>query len=151
VSVELSVPLCVDLDGTFINTDSLHESFLELLRRDPGEALEAFSTLKLGKAAFKAKVSESTALDLNTIPVNQAVLDFLYEQKSAGRTLVLVTGASAKIASQFKEHFDLFDDVMSSNETVNLTGNAKRDALVSQFGDSLKRCLLLPGQVVLIG
>lgn len=56
------------------------------------------------------------------------------EEKRAGRKLILVTGASEKIAHQFHAHFKIFDDVFSSTDALNLTGDAKRDYLVDTFG-----------------
>lgn len=134
MAVDKSVPLCVDLDGTLIKSDSLHESALEMLKEQPRKGFESLLTIKQGKAEFKSRVSELSTLDCATIPCNSELLQFLAEEKRAGRKLILVTGASEKIARQFFAHFKIFDDVFSSTDTLSLTGDAKRDCLVDTFG-----------------
>ena len=47
-------PLCVDLDGTLVKSDTLVDSLLVLLRTRPKLALGLPGRLFHGKAAFKA-------------------------------------------------------------------------------------------------
>src|SRR3712207_9005420 len=54
-----SAPLCVDLDGTLIRSDSLHESLLALVKSDPRAILAALLVLlRRGIAPFKRFVAE---------------------------------------------------------------------------------------------
>lgn len=122
MSLGEGVPLCVDLDGTLIRYDSLHESLLEMLRDKPHKALESWLCIKQGKAQFKSKVSEFSTLDCATVPYNSDLLQFLAEEKRGGRKLILVTGASEKIARQFFAHFEIFDDVVPQRIPSTLPG-----------------------------
>ncbi|MBE9562091.1 MAG: hypothetical protein IMF12_04425, partial [Proteobacteria bacterium] len=70
-------PLCVDLDGTLIATDSLWESILILLRQNFWLSFLLPVWLLKGKAYFKHKISQYSELDVATLPYNEQVLDFL--------------------------------------------------------------------------
>ena len=52
------VPLYVDLDGTLVRSDTLHESMLLLLRLSPWFLFRMIWWLLGGKAAFKRRVAE---------------------------------------------------------------------------------------------
>src|SRR5208337_459362 len=58
------LPLCVDLDGTLVKSDTLVDSLLALLRTHPALAFRLPGRLLRGKAAFKAFLSESISLDV---------------------------------------------------------------------------------------
>src|ERR1700739_3326684 len=47
------VPLCVDLDGTLVKSDTLVDSVLALARQKPAEILRIPSWIAQGKAQFK--------------------------------------------------------------------------------------------------
>ena len=49
--------LIVDLDGTLIKTDMLHESFWSSVKRNPSTAFLALISLVYGKAALKPSVA----------------------------------------------------------------------------------------------
>ena len=128
------VPLCVDLDGTLVRSDTLHETFISasvLLRRPSGIR----SLIRHGRAGLKQHLARYAKLDVRTLPYNEELLDYLREQKAAGRRLVLVTGADHAIADAVNEHLQLFDDVIASDGTVNLTGRAKARMLIARFGE----------------
>src|SRR5512134_1277472 len=57
------VPLCVDLDGTLLRTDTLLESILQLVRHAPVNALRVIAWRLRGKAALKAEVARRVELD----------------------------------------------------------------------------------------
>src|SRR5215470_18336448 len=63
-----SVPLFVDLDGTLLRTDLLHESLVRLLRQAPAQLWRAPLWLLRGKARFKHELAQSVRLDPTTLP-----------------------------------------------------------------------------------
>ncbi len=130
-----SIPLVVDLDGTLLRTDTLYESLLGLLRSSPRDLLHLPAWLARGKAYFKQQVARSAKLNLDTLPLNEEVLTWLRDQKANGRHLVLATGADASIAEQVAHRVGLFDEVLSSNGTINLTGSNKATVLQERFGE----------------
>ena len=127
-----STPLCVDLDGSLINTDTLLESIAISLRH--WRFFKTLLWLTKGKALFKAKLAEENIPDPAFLPYNEAVLSYLKEQKLYGRYLVLATASNEKIAHSVSQHLGLFDEVVASDDKKNLRGTAKADALVKRFG-----------------
>jgi 4-hydroxybenzoate polyprenyltransferase/phosphoserine phosphatase len=119
------VPLVVDLDGTLVRTDTLHESLLVLLKRNPLLLVLAALWLLKGRAAFKAEVGRRVRLDAARLPYSEPLLAFLSEEKARGRRLVLATAADQSIAEAVAAHLDLFSEVYASDGVVNLSGARK--------------------------
>ena len=63
-----AVPLVVDLDGTLLRTDMLHESALILLRDRPLAVLRIPSWLRHGKAALKQRLATLAAFEPAALP-----------------------------------------------------------------------------------
>ncbi|MDD4915228.1 MAG: UbiA family prenyltransferase [Methylococcales bacterium] len=127
-------PLVVDLDGTLIRTDMLHESALGVLRDRPLDLLRIPSWLCQGKAVLKQHLAQRTAFSPISLPYNFELLDWLKQQKSQGRKLVLCTASDLSIAVAIANHLGLFDDVIASDGVINLAGNHKAEELVRRFG-----------------
>ncbi len=128
------IPLVVDLDGTLIHADTLHESALLLIRRDLFFALRLPFQLLKGKAAVKSAIAELIAPDPSDLPYRQDLLTWLGTQKAAGRKIILATAADSRVARSVSSHLGIFDDVIASEDGLNLKGPAKRDALIARFG-----------------
>ncbi len=134
VSVMKPVPLVVDLDGTLICTDTLHESTIRLLHDRPLDVLRIPLWLADGKAALKRRIASRVELDPATLPYRADLLHWLGEQRAAGRPLILCTAADVSVASAVAAHLGIFDDVIASDGTTNLSGPNKAVALVERFG-----------------
>ena len=134
VSLADPVPLCVDLDGTLIKSDTLYESAAALLTSSPLRLVAVSASLAGGKAKLKARMAEAVQLDPAALPYTDDLLAFLHEHKAAGRTLILVTAADIRIARAVADHVGLFDEVLASDGTLNLRGKHKVAALVARFG-----------------
>jgi len=130
----LFAPLCVDLDGTLVKSDTLVDSLLVLARTRPALLFALPVHLLRGKAAFKAFITSHVALDVAHLPYNRALLQFLQEEQTRGRALYLVTGADVRLAQQVAAHFGIFAGVLGSDGKVNLTGTHKLGRLRTQFG-----------------
>jgi 4-hydroxybenzoate polyprenyltransferase len=129
------LPIAVDLDGTLVNTDTLHESCLQLLHH---QLLKVFSLpfwLIKGKAYIKQKLSERTSLNPSTLPYNFELISWLKKQKALGHRLILCTAANRQVANDIANHLNLFDEVIASNGQVNMAGSNKRQALVKRFAE----------------
>jgi 4-hydroxybenzoate polyprenyltransferase/phosphoserine phosphatase len=126
-------PLCVDLDGTLVKSDTLVDSLLVLVRSYPRQAAMAPLWLRGGKAAFKAQVASRVALDLDHLPWNRRVLEYLATQRAMGRKLYLATGADTRIAQRIAGHLGLFDEVLASDGLTNHTGKHKLTSLRERF------------------
>jgi 4-hydroxybenzoate polyprenyltransferase/phosphoserine phosphatase len=135
-SVRSGNPLCVDLDGTLVKSDTLYDSLLVLLRTRPLKVPRLFARLFRGKAAFKAYVIDSVAPDVVHLPYNRKLLHFLQGEHARGREIYLATGADVRLARRIADHLGLFTEVMGSNGRVNLTGKKKLHELRMHLSDS---------------
>ena len=130
-------PLYVDMDGTLLATDTLHESLWALLRRRPWLWWRLLFWLWLGKAGFKRRVAEQVQLEAAELPVHAAFVDWLRQQRAAGRRLVLATAADARLAHAVADHFGCFDAVLATGEgpvAGNLSRGRKRAAIEQHAG-----------------
>lgn len=128
-----SVPLCVDLDGTLIQTDLLLESLLALLKRRSPSPLKLPVWLLGGRAHLKREVTARAELDVTALPYREELVAYLREVRGAGRPLVLATAADQQVAARVAKHLGLFDHVVASDGRVNNAGAEKLRALQSVF------------------
>jgi 4-hydroxybenzoate polyprenyltransferase len=118
-------PLCVDLDGTLVKSDTLVDSLLVLLRTRPALVFKLPSRLLHGKAAFKAFVTQSISLDVSYLPYNRQLLQFLQQERAQGRKIYLATGADLALAQRVATHLGIFTGVLASDGATNMTGKKK--------------------------
>lgn len=131
---DTEVPLCVDLDGTLVKSDLLVESFFALIKRNPITLLHAPLWLLRGKAYLKERIAMQVDIEADTLPYDDALLERLRLEKEHGRQLVLVTASHCKFADCVESHLGLFDQVLATEDGVNLTSERKRNRLVEKFG-----------------
>jgi 4-hydroxybenzoate polyprenyltransferase/phosphoserine phosphatase len=125
-------PLVVDLDGTLVTVDLLHETLFRVTAARPWVLLRALGRLRAGKAAFKRAVADRADFDAAHLPYCEPFLEWLREQKRAGRELWLVTGSDMRLARAVADHLGLFDEVLASDGVVNLTGPRKAAVLAER-------------------
>lgn len=126
--------LIVDLDGTLIHTDMLHESALRLLHDHPLAALGTPALLARGKAALKRYLAAHTVFDPTVLPYNQVFLKWLQSQHAKGRKLVLCTASDYSIAEAIAGYLGIFDEVIASDGVLNVAGKQKAERLIERFG-----------------
>jgi len=127
-------PLCVDLDGTLVKSDTLIDSLLLLARSKPALMLKLPGRVLKGKAAFKAFVTDSVTLDVAHLPYNRPLVDYLRHERGLGRPIYLATGADQRLAQRVANHLNLFTGVLGSDGTTNMIGARKLDRLRAQLG-----------------
>jgi len=135
MSEQNRVPLCVDLDGTLILSDMLHESSIAVAKSSPLSVLKMPGWLSQGKAVLKQELVKRADFSPELLPYNQAFLEWLKEQKAEGRELILCTASDQQVADKIANHLQLFDDVMASDGHVNLASGNKAKALVERYGE----------------
>jgi len=133
--LELARPLCVDLDGTLVKSDTLVDSLLLLARRKPAALLKTPGWALKGKAHLKAEVTSLVSLSVEYLPYNRKLLEFLMIEHGAGRKLYLATGADGRIANRVAEHLGIFEGVLCSDGKTNLTGQNKLASFRRQFAE----------------
>lgn len=129
----INEPLCIDLDGTLVKSDTLLDSVIVLSRQSPRSLLRLPIWVLQGKAAFKRNVSSVVALDVVHLPYNQPLSQYLRQQHAAGREIYLTTGADNTLAERVADHLGLFTGVLASDGSLNLTGHNKLAAFLQRF------------------
>ncbi len=129
------LPLAVDMDGTLLRTDLMWEHLLQLLRDRPLALLAVPGWLRRGRAFFKQQLAARTQVDAATLPYNVEFLEWLREQKRAGRRLILATASDRRMAEPVAHQLGLFDELLASDGQTNLRDRAKRELLTRRFGE----------------
>ena len=129
------IPLCIDLDGTLLRTDMLHESLLGLLKRTPLAWAQIPFMLRSGKAGFKSLTAKNYHFDPTVLPYNEELLSWLQRQREEGRRLILCTASDRTIAETISQYLGIFDEVLASDGSTNLSGQTKARILVERFGE----------------
>ena len=136
-------PLCVDLDGTLIKLDTLHQAILLLIRRKPSTLFLLPQWIRKGRAFTKNEVARRQSLNVKNLPYNNKLLSYIKSEKNKGRTIILVTASNYRTAEAVSKHLGCFDEVLSSSKSMNLFGSVKRDILKEKYntfdyvGDSI--------------
>ncbi|MDR3640122.1 MAG: UbiA family prenyltransferase [Humidesulfovibrio sp.] len=129
-----ALPLVVDMDGTVLLTDMLHESAVGLLRSSPTTVLRIPLWLARGKAVLKAELAERFVFDPGLLPFNEPLVAWLRTERAAGRRLILCTASDGRIAQAVAAHLGIFDEVLASDGETNLSGEVKARLLARRFG-----------------
>ena len=129
------LPLVVDLDNTLVKTDLLIETLFSLLRQAPLSLFAVPDWLFKGRAHLKHETARRVQLDVAALPYCTALLQYLQIEHGKGRSIVLATASDERLAQQVADHLKLFDSVLASDGSINLSGERKRERLVSQFGE----------------
>ena len=127
-------PLVVDLDGTLTPTDTLYESVLAMLHRQPAYLLLLPVWLARGRAYLKAECAARCELSVESLPYHGEFLRFLQQERDRGRILVLATAADRRIAERVAESLGLFSIVIASEANDNLKGWRKLQRVQELIG-----------------
>ncbi|WER09885.1 hypothetical protein PUH89_02545 [Rhodobacter capsulatus] len=92
-------PLVLDVDGTFLSTDLLHESFWAGLGRAPLRTLRITATRFRDRARLKAELAALGPLRTDLMPVAPAVAEVVIGALNEGREVCL---ASASISGWWR-------------------------------------------------
>jgi 4-hydroxybenzoate polyprenyltransferase/phosphoserine phosphatase len=127
-------PLCIDLDGTLVKTDTLWETTIAQFKAHPGKGLLFPLWLLGGRARLKQRLAEGVTLDCASLPYTPELLDYLRKAHSDGRELVLVSACDRAVGSQIANHLGLFSDVITSDGKTNVKGHTKARILQERYG-----------------
>ena len=130
---ERKPPLAVDLDGTLLSTDTLHETLIHNLFKNPISTFGACFAVLQGRAAFKAKLADIDLPDIASMPVNENFLAYIESEHKKGRAVHLATAADTRIAEKVADRFPWLASVSGTREGQNLKGVAKAENLTKQF------------------
>jgi 4-hydroxybenzoate polyprenyltransferase len=128
-------PLVVDLDGTLLKTDLLVESLFSLLRQAPLSIFALPFWLLEGRAHLRHEIACRAPLDVALLPYRTVLLEYLRVEHEKGRSIVLATASDQRLAQQVANYLKLFDSVLASDGSTNLSGEQKRERLARRFGE----------------
>ena len=126
--------LVVDLDGTLLRSNMLHESFWSAFGRDWRSPLLSVVALLRGRACLKRYLADAAAVTVSTLPYDQQVIAYIEAWRNAGGRTALVTASDQRFAQAVADQLGLFDDVHGSDGQRNLKGAEKRALLEQCFG-----------------
>ncbi len=131
-----SKPLVLDVDGTFLKTDMLMESFWGALGQNPiaciGVCVKHFSN----RARLKRELAGLAQLRVDLLPVNPQVAELARHSKQMGRKVLFASGSDKVLVAQLAADHGMDQPVFASDGQVNLTGSRKAAALVEAFGEA---------------
>ena len=130
-----AVPLCVDLDGTLVRTNTLIEAVLLVIRRRPLVLPRMLWWARRGQGHLWHRLAAIGVPDARSLPYAPEVVA-LVSAEAKRRPLVLVTGAHRTIAEGVAGHLGLFREVLASDGDEHLVGERKARALTDRFGQA---------------
>lgn len=127
--------LVVDLDGTLIKTDLLLESVLLLLKQNPFYLLVLPFWILKGAAYTKLAIAERVTLEVDSLPFNQQVVDYIVKQRNQGVAVYLVSGSVAPWVQAVGAYLGCFDGCFGTKASgKNLTGVNKVNFIEKELG-----------------
>ena len=127
-------PLVVDLDGTLTSSDTLVESILLLLKANPLNLFRVIAWAIAGPVVLKNRVAALVSLKVASLPWRADLIEWLRQQRQAGRRIVLATAAHRSIADAVALHLGLFERVLATEGGLNLKGSNKLAAIREAVG-----------------
>lgn len=131
---DLTIPLCIDMDGTLIREDVTHLAIKQLISQDLLAIPKCLLWFLRGRAYLKSRIEMSVQIDLHKLTYNHELIAYIQAHKAKGRKIVLATAADQVIAQRMAEHTGLFDEVIASDGNVNKRAQFKAYALNQAFG-----------------
>lgn len=128
-------PLVLDLDGSLVRADILHETALAYLRDNVLGIFHLLAWALKGRAVLKRRLAERVRLDVDLLPVNEELAAYAARESERGRKVVLATASDTFLAERIAERFAFIDEVVASDGVTNLKGGRKAEALADRFPD----------------
>jgi 4-hydroxybenzoate polyprenyltransferase/phosphoserine phosphatase len=128
------LPLVVDLDGTLISGDLLHETATRYLVASPLGAAKLLPWTLAGAARLKTELASRAELDVTALPYRPEVLEWLRQESLRGREIVLASASHESLVDAVAAHVGVFSDTIGTTADRNLRSEAKAAALVERYG-----------------
>jgi 4-hydroxybenzoate polyprenyltransferase/phosphoserine phosphatase len=130
--------LVVDMDGTLVLTDTLHEAVFSHVAHDVRRLFPLASWIGAGKAAFKRRLADACVLAGDALPLDPEVVALVRAARAEGRRTALVSAADQRQVEAVAAHLGLFDEAYGTGGPDsggrNLSGAAKAEFLVRRYG-----------------
>jgi 4-hydroxybenzoate polyprenyltransferase/phosphoserine phosphatase len=123
--------LFVDIDGTLLRTDLLHEAAWRHVRKAPWRIFTLLRLALKGPAPLKTFLARKTAFDAATLPYEKGVIDLIARRQAEGGRTILITASHRKYARRIAEHLKMRDEAHGSSNRLNLKGATKLSRIQS--------------------
>ncbi|MDA1169242.1 MAG: UbiA family prenyltransferase [bacterium] len=130
-----STPLCVDLDGTLIKTNTLFEAFLVAIKRNPLRFISLFFATFRGKTYTKHIIGQYAKHESFVWLYNNEFLTYIQTEHAKGRILILATASDIAIANKVASELGIFQEVIASSITTPVNASTKYKVLEERFGN----------------
>jgi 4-hydroxybenzoate polyprenyltransferase/phosphoserine phosphatase len=129
------LPLCIDLDGTLLRINSLHEAAFTAVLADWRVLFQLPVWLAGGRARLKRELAGRWWFAAAQLPFCGELLRLVEQERARGRPIVLCTAADRQVAEAVAAHLGVFDEVIASDGVSNLRGSRKAEELCRRFGE----------------
>ena len=133
--VDGEVPLIVDVDGTLLRTDLLHEATLQFVARHPFEAWRLLPWLMAGKATLKTSLAGRVNCFAESLPLCDEVVEAIRSAQAAGRSVYLASASDRRYVEAIAERIGGIVGVFATDSDTNFAGASKADQLIAVFGE----------------
>lgn len=128
-------PLVVDVDGTLIKGDLLHEAALQFVAHHPFQSWRLAGWLARGKAQLKTHLAERADPAVESIPLREEVVDAIVSARAGGAAIWLASASPRRWVERVAARVEGIDGVLATDAQTNLAGIDKARALVERFGE----------------
>lgn len=128
-------PLVLDVDGTFLRTDMLVESFWAGMGKHPVATLGCVLRHFRDRPRLKAELARIGAPRTDLMPVHPEIVELAQVARNEGREVVFASASDRGLVEQLAAEHGLEGRVFGSEDGVNLKGTAKARALVEAYGE----------------
>ncbi len=125
----------LDVDGTFLKTDMLYETFWAGLGQAPLQVIGLLFRHFRNPAALKSKLAGIVDLAVERLPVNAEVAEMARAAKASGHVVAFASASDQAQVQRLAEHHAITDKIFASDGKTNLKGATKAAVLVQAFGE----------------
>jgi hypothetical protein len=130
--------LAVDLDHTLIDTDMIYYGFKQLLvKKLYLLPILFFTYLIKGKTYAKKYLYENSFFEINNIPFNNTLIEYINENKDNYDHIILISGCYYKYVQYIANHLKIFDSTAGTNNKLNMIGVNKIIYLNKKFDNPI--------------
>ena len=128
-------PLVLDVDGTFLRTDMLVESFWAGMGKHPLATLGASLRHFGDRARLKAELARLGQPRTDLMPVHAEIAELAQVAQNEGREVVFASASDRGLVERLAADHGFPGQVFGSDQGINLKGTAKAEALVAAYGE----------------
>jgi 4-hydroxybenzoate polyprenyltransferase len=128
------IPLVVDVDGTLVKSDLLHESAMLFLAHHPLEIWRLPLWSLRGRQIVKGELAARTTLDIDTLPLRAETVARIRAAQAEGRPVYLASASDHDLVKRLAARIGGIAGTFGSDRETNVAGAAKAVQLDAALG-----------------